>query len=259
MGYIIHSTQNPLGRKPWNALLQPGGLGKYMGAFFPNAEAIGQPSLIIDRDAANPGGWKGKAFAGAPIPRNYYPPDARLQYTANRGQSMGRLGVAPVFALHAANGGFNSGALPAGIYRANTTPQNSSTSNVGTSPVAPVWAGNRAWNMQPTVIPVTTASGATVMQSTQPAATVAASGLATAAQVSGTPVPVGTSLGALYTDASGNVWGWNGTSWVVTSAAAASTASVGDWLSESTIISSLPNYAVAGGGLLLAWLLFKKK
>jgi hypothetical protein len=55
MGYVRHSTNNPLGRKPWNAMLQPGGLG----AFPPNAEAIGSPSVIVDRDAANRCGWKG--------------------------------------------------------------------------------------------------------------------------------------------------------------------------------------------------------
>lgn len=258
MGYIIHSTQNPLGRKPWNAMLQPGGLGKYMGAFFPNAEAIGQPSVIVDRDAANPGGWKGKSFAGAPVPRIYYPPDARLQYRAV-GSGMGRLGAMAPTLVHA-----GSNALPAGIYFARTEPVNTSTSNVSTSPVAPVWSYRGGYNAQPTVIPVTTASGAQVMQSTAPAtaaATVADPSVATAAQVSGTPVPVGTSLGAVYTDASGNQWAWNGTAWVISSAAtaAASTGSIGDWLSESTIISSLPNYAVAGGGLLLAYLFLKKK
>lgn len=256
MGYIIHSTENPNGRKPWNAVLQPGGLG----AYFPNAEGIGSPSVMIDRDAANPCGWKGEAWAGAPVPRGYYPPDARLQYITARGQGLGRLGTVPTIPIHASvnfDPGFNRvGSIPVGPFRlANTTPQNPSTSNVSTMPTAPT-AATPVVQPAATIIQATTPSGATVTQSTAPAVS---SGLATAAQVAGTPVPVGTSLGMIYTDSAGNQWEWNGTSWVIATAAS-TTGSISSWLSQSNgVFTSLPNYVVFGGAALAAWFLLKKK
>lgn len=282
MTYVKTSTANPLGRKPWDAILQPGGLG----AFFPNAQAIGTPSLIVDRDAGNVGGWKGAAYAGAPVPRVYYPPDARLQFRNGAG-----LGA---FAIHSGIVGANppraitpSTVTPGSLIWARTEPVYQSTSNVSTAPAAPVSAS--------TVVPssttpagitaLTTASGATVHQQTGSTAAQTSgtpvpvgqpvtqaytdssgntwlfNGITwynASAQVAGTPVPVGTSTTTTFTDSSGNVWTFNGSTWTSATAAASAT-SASSWFTESTIFSALPNYVVLGGAGLLAYLMFRKK
>lgn len=318
MAYVKTSTENPLGHKPWHATLQPGGLGKLMGAFFPNAEALGPNSVMVDRDAGNPNGWKGAPFAGAPIPRAYYPPDARLQYLTPRGQGLGAVlahsAALPLSTSHIASTPIVKSAAPIisvaqpivagatpvivarptpvtvgtpGYVVAPTAPLNHSTSNVGTTPGAPVTAG--APFHPPTSVTVTTPSGSTITQSVG----------STAAQVSGTPVPVGTALSAHYSDSSGNVWLFNGTTWynataqvagtpvplgtsttttytdaggnvwtfngsVWASPTVASGSSISNyfttgWLESNTIFSAVPNYVTIAGAGLLAYLMFKKK
>lgn len=85
--YTRASTANPLGRRDWNLVLRPGGLR----AFFPNALALSTPSVMVDRDAANPG-WKPWGAGLRTAPRIYYPADAALQLSVPRGQGLGRLG-----------------------------------------------------------------------------------------------------------------------------------------------------------------------
>lgn len=89
------------------------------------------------------------------------------------------------------------------------------------------------------------------------------------------PVPAGWPTSAAYTDGVGNIWTWNGTAWVVsgsvssggllTSSSPAAPVSVTvtspsttdtgyqavlDWLTQQTLISSLPNWMVLAGGAL---------
>lgn len=278
MAYVAHSTNNPNGLKPWNAVLQPGGLG----AFFPNVEGIGSPSVIVDRDAANKVGWKGAEFAGAPVPRIYYPPDARLQYTTPRG--MGAVAIVNPLQtrlIGPAPAAIRPVIVLPGYQRAQTNLTNSSTSNVSTTPVAPTAASVSA--AVPAITTATNSSGTTVAQQTgATAAQVAGTSVPVgqplttpyvdsygntwlfngvtfynaSAQVAGTPVPVGTSTTTTYTDASGNVWTWNGAAWTSATAASASGSS---WLESETIIGSVPNYAVLAGAGVVLWFLMKKK
>ena len=88
------------------------------------------------------------------------------------------------------------------------------------------------------------------------------------------PVPAGWPTSAPYTDGTGNIWTWNGTAWVVsgsvgsggliTSSSPAAPVSVTvsptstdtgyqavlDWLTQQTLVSSLPNWLVLAGGAL---------
>jgi hypothetical protein len=290
MGYVRYSTANPLGRKPWNAILQPGGLG----AFFPNVEAIGAPSVMVDRDAANSCGWKGAHYAGAPVPRAYYAPDAYRQYTTPRAQGLGAVAVAP-------HTNFIRSLLPAGYVPASTAPNDGVTTTEPTvSPIFasptlapgggdPIFTGG-FFNTSPPVVQTTTPSGGTVMQSTAPVAAVN----------TGTPVPVNFPTNQVYVDSSGNVWAYNATAgaWQIETAAAASSvvpagypttqtytdaagnvwaysdgawsiidaasgsssaSSITSWLTESTIWSAIPNWGVLAGGAGILWFLTKKK
>jgi hypothetical protein len=303
MGYVRYSTANPLGRKPWNAVLQPGGLG----AFFPNAEAIGSPSVMVDRDAANPGGWKHAPYAGAPVPRAYYAPDAYRQYTTPRAQGLGA--VAPVVP-HTNFVRAISRVLPPGYMAASTAPNDGVTTTEPTvSPIfstpatlTPGTGGDPigSWPIfqrasWPAVVPATTASGGSVMQSTGSSGASAAASTSTAS----TPVPSNFPTNQVYVDASGNVWAYNSTAgaWQIETAAAASSvvpagypttqtytdaagnvwaysdgawgiidagssssaSSITSWLSESTIWSAIPNWGVLVGGAGLLWFLTKKK
>jgi hypothetical protein len=63
-------------------------------------------------------------------------------------------------------------------------------------------------------------------------------------------VPAGTSTNAPYTDASGNTWVYNPSTgqWTISSAAAASPyTSVLTWLSQATLLSPIPNWALVAG------------
>ena len=300
MGYVRYSTANPLGHKPWNAILQPGGLG----AFFPNVEAIGPNSVMVDRDAANPGGWKHAAYAGAPLPRIYYHPDAYRQYTTPRAQGLGAVAPTDTPINVAARTNFVPAGprvpFPSGYVPASTAPNDGVTTiepTTGPATLTPGTGGDPMWRWpvfaggSPGVVQTTTPSGATVMQSTAPPATVN----------TGTPVPTNFPTNQAYVDSSGNVWAFNSSSgtWQVASAAAASSvvpagypttqtytdsagnvwafsngawgiidaassssvsaSSISTWLSESTIWSAVPNWGVLLGGAGILWFLTKKK
>lgn len=272
MSYVRTSTANPLGRKPWNAMLQPGGLG----AFFPNAEAIGAPSVMVDRDAANPGGWKNAYYAGAPLPRIYYHPDAFRQYTTQRAQGLGagHRGSAPVTSMpptsptlpgyvHAI---FSPApapvqpviALPSGYVPA--TPESSPSQTVTDPTTVPATTPPATTNYVRTIrqfFHATTPSGATVVQSTGTATDTAA---ATDVSTAGTPVPAGYPTSQSYTDAAGNVWAYSGGQWQIIDASGGSSAvSLSSWLTENTIWSAVPNWGVLLGGAGVLWFLTKKK
>jgi hypothetical protein len=107
--------------------------------------------------------------------------------------------------------------------------------------------------------------------STAPQTTSTAS---TAAQVSGTPVPVGYPITSAFTDSFGNTWSYNGAYgvWTQTSAASSSLVpsssgsttvvsstapntlqSFFDWLSGPPLIAPIPNLALALGLGIAAW------
>jgi hypothetical protein len=289
MTYVKHSTDNPLGHRPWNAMLQRGGLG----AFFPNVEALGPSSVMMDRDASNRYGWKRAWYAGAPVPHLYYPPDAQRQYTTphraglgdattvpTAGPYWGRRPVAPVIARTFTGGSYQP---------ANTNPPSMSAPN---APIyeAPYYPASPVIANQGSTVLATTPSGAQISQSTQntviPGTNVPvgwptsstytdSSGnvwafntssatwqlqSSSSSVVAGTNVPVGWPTSSTYTDSSGNVWQYQAAlgTWTIIDAgtgAAASTSSITSWLTSQTIIAGLPNYLPLGGGLLAVWLL----
>jgi len=255
MAFIKASTNNPLGHRPWNAILQPGGLGapprrRGLSAFFPNAEAIGPNAVMVDRDASNPGWKRGNNSSGADLaPRVYYPPDALKQFTTARTQGLGDVsstGAAPVGPMPAR--------LPifARMFHRPTETGASYVADIDASgnPVYTVpppgqqqtgvdAQGNPVYNGAPQIIQATTESGAPVSVATS-------------------PVPAGTPTTSTYTDASGNVWAWNGSAWAITTAAA-SAGSLTSWLSGTNATTGLPNYAIAAGVAFALILVMKKK
>jgi hypothetical protein len=132
---------------------------------------------------------------------------------------------------------------------ATTTPTTSSTASSGaqvqgtpvpvgyptTSPYSDIY-GN-VWQYNAAVGMWTETSQAST------AATILANG-------SGGSVPAGTSTAAPYIDASGNTWTYNPSTgqWVMTAAASAdSYSSILNWLSQSTLLSPVPNWALVVG------------
>jgi hypothetical protein len=78
--YSANSTNNPLGWKPWNSRLQQ--LGAYYDAKFsvPTTDDINWASMRMGADfpnfaASRPGRFRSRDFRGAPVPRNYAPPE----------------------------------------------------------------------------------------------------------------------------------------------------------------------------------------
>lgn len=71
------------------------------------------------------------------------------------------------------------------------------------------------------------------------------------AGAAGSPIPAGTSTAAPYTDASGNTWVYDPAtgSWQLASAAASSSpySSILTWLSQSSLISPVPNWIIVVG------------
>jgi hypothetical protein len=292
--YVKASTNNPLGKRPWNATLQPGGLG----AFFPNAEAGGFNSVLLDRDAANPG-WKSWGAGLNSAPRIYYPPEVRKQYSTPRGQGLGvvtqaasiRTQVWPTF--FPARAGGVVGPIITGVYSpaaptVPNTPQSAPTLVANPTPpvltprnyfpfVAPVVAtpapGAPATqpNATPGIVQATTQSGTTVSVATSPVP---------ASQPTGTPyvnndgsiwvyatssgqwtqaVPPGASTANTYTDTNGNVWSWTSTGWAISGSSATGVSGISSWLTSSSIISSIPNYWLVGGAVLVGVMMMKGK
>lgn len=86
------------------------------------------------------------------------------------------------------------------------------------------------------------------------------------------PVPAGYPTSSAYTDANGNIWTWNGSQWAISGSVQTGGAitpttppvsvtvtptstdtgyqAVLDWLTQQTLISSLPNWLVLAGGAL---------
>lgn len=94
-----------------------------------------------------------------------------------------------------------------------------------------------------------------------------------AVTTSGTPVPAGYPTNATYTASDGSIWSFNaatgtwqyaGVSASAATAAAATPAAAAesdfqsfvDWLPQSTLINGVPNWALAGGAMLLVYKLF---
>jgi hypothetical protein len=228
------------------------------------------------------------------VPRVYYPPDARLQYRTPRAQGLGRLGAQPTYmplrpSIISQLWGNNPSGLPGSLVAANTAPQNPSTNNVSPVPVAPTSFAAGTFYTTPATVQVSLPSGATVTQSTSSGSTAAqVSGTPVpvgqpvaspytdssgnvwlfngttwynaSAQVAGTPVPVGTSTTSTYTDSSGNVWTFNGTVWASPTAASTATSLLsGTWWESNTIISAIPNWVTIGGAAFALWMLTRGK
>src|ERR1700690_2456246 len=207
MGYVRASTQNPLGFRPWRAMLQPGGLG----AFFPNAEAIGQPSVMIDRDAGNPG-WKPGNVA--PVPRIYYPPDAMLQFNTPRAQGLGAVLPTPIY-KHITGpvifDGWNAVSPQPVIVNSPGTLTKNNPPAAPTNYV-PVFVTRKPVSTfeiseQPPVVP--TIATATAPAPTAVTSSTTASGATVQQPVSGPP-PANYPTGQAYTDPAGNVWTFQG-------------------------------------------------
>jgi hypothetical protein len=237
MAYVRASTNNPLGRKPWNAILQQGGLG----AFFPNAEALGSPSVMVDRDAANPRGWKNKSYAGAPVPRIYYAPDAYRQYTTQRAQGLGAVAVrhgggvaaprvtAPIVTapiapiLSPVVRGRRAISLPAGYHPASTAPNTGVTTTSGASG-APAWNTNW-WKNFFGKTPATSQDADGNIYTQQPNGTwTLSSQSGNSVSNAGTPVPAGYPTSQAYVDSAGNTWTYTSSGWQITTAAGTSSA-----------------------------------
>jgi hypothetical protein len=294
MAYVKHSTNNPLGRKPWDAMLQPGGLG----AFFPNAEGIGSPSVMVDRDSANPSGFSGCHWSsGAPVPRAYYPPDAHIQLHTPRGIGLGALVHSTVLPRVGAPARTGLTLMPVTrtngpFIPANTTPTagNPIFQTVTPAKTTPVTSSTQPtqYSTMPATTTYTTPSGATVQHAASGPTSTAAQVSGTpvpvgtpttgaytdssnnvwlfngttwynaSAQVAGTPVPVGTSTTTSYTDSSGNVWTFNGTVWTSPTVSSSSASSITSWLESSSIWSAVPNWAIFAGAVGI-YLMVKKK
>jgi hypothetical protein len=268
MSYYRNSTQNPLGWRPWRATLQPGGLG----AFFPNTEALGAPSVMIDRDAANRG-WKPPGGGLRLAPRIYYPADAAKQYTTARGQGLGDLGMNPAPRWP---GGISIVGGPASASQAISAPvytPASPTVTVGAgggssvyrpiiswaygygpagkvpvSPAAPptlvsapAQPAPPATQTQPTyqapLMPTTPTSGLPasstgITAATAPSGASVAQTTVSATSLPGQIVPASQPTSQPYTDSSGNVWTYN--------------ASTGMWQSATAtpLATSLPGQVV---------------
>lgn len=307
MGYVKQSTNNPLGQRPWNAILQPGGLGapprstrrRGLSAFFPNAEAIGPNSVMLDRDASNPGWKRGNNAGGsALVPRIYYPPDVLKQHTTPRGQGLGNL----------INASDMMGPVPArpsvfsqlwGQTSSGTTPPTPRFPWMQPPPAAPAEAGasyvvsldasgNPVYSVPPPgmVSTGTDAQGNPIYGA--PGITQATTASGAPVSVSTSLVPAGTSTASPYLASDGSIWvyGTATNSWVEAVPAGASTtstytdangnvwtwngtawaissasglSSATSWLSASTVISGFPNYLIAGGAVLALFLVMKKK
>jgi hypothetical protein len=77
---------------------------------------------------------------------------------------------------------------------------------------------------------------------------------AASSTVAATGFPANPVVGQTWTDSSGNVWTYSSTGWAITTPAGSSGTS---WFTESTIISGLPNYVIAAGGVLALILVMK--
>jgi hypothetical protein len=257
-------------------MLRPGGLG----AFFPNAEAIGlPPGVIVDRDAAN--------GALAPVPRGYYPPDARLQYSVARRQGLGAANsngstrtaphrLAPGYGANA-NGaqsnllwspnqpGQNPNQSQGNGWSWNNTGYQAGNANQGSTAGTPVpsnWPQNRTYvDASGNVWAYQATSGTWVIQSQSNYSSV---------------VPSNWPTSQPYIDNSGNTWTWSGSGgWQITTyanaaatAAAASSATTPvatttaapSWFTDPTqeLINGVPNWGLVAGGAALIFLLKRK-
>ncbi|HWE00689.1 MAG TPA: hypothetical protein VG345_16675 [Bryobacteraceae bacterium] len=239
-------------------ILRPGGLG----AFFPNAMAISPPSVMIDRDAANPG-WKSWGSGLNAAPRIYYPADAALQLRTNRGQGLG----------------------------AGTSVPTGSIDTIGTQPGYPNTINVTGWAADPVYgSPVSqvliTADGSVIGSATlgQARPDLAASradwgnaGFSFQGDISGLPNGNHT-IGATAVNRDGtqrelpltagvnaqvetNSAAASSGSYVSTATASTAAVAPASWFSDSTSLFGLtvPNVALLGGGALFAFMLLKRR
>ena len=240
-----------------------------IAAFFPNAEAIGLPAgVIVDRDAAN--------GAKAPVPRAYYPPDARLQYSVPRRQGLGNGSGTPTT-------GNPVRVAPHRVFNFNQNGNVGAPTNPPTGGWNPLW-GNSSYQSQPTTagtpVPPNWPKNQTYSDPSGNIWAYNTSAGAWQVQVQSSyssTVPSTWPTSQPYIDSSGNTWTWSGAGgWQITTyansaATAANTAasSTGaatattppSWFTDPTqeLISGVPNWGlVAGGGVILLMLMKRK-